>query len=269
MSNAFLSTAIAFERPDFDAATAWGIALLAALMAAAWLWLLARRHKRYGVAAAVVLGTVLAANVAGDQLGWFSRLDILPPPFVVMNFVILAVVLSVGLGFTKHIGPALLRSLQVETLVALQIFRLPLELLMLRAAYLHIMPIEFSMVGYNLDVLTGVGALWISAYCAWTWSLPLKAIWAWNILGIACLMVIAVLAVLTSPNVHAFGAAPEHVNSWVLYFPYSLLPSVLVSFAVLGHVLLTRKLLAEHPLHLPKPRWLVWPLSPKTTRDMW
>jgi hypothetical protein len=273
MSNALISTAVVstltIERPAFDVTTAWGIALLAALMAAAWVWLLARRHRRYGVAAAVVLGVVLVANVAGDQLGWFSRLDILPPPFVVMNFAILAWVLAVGLGYTGHIGPALLRSVQVETLVALQIFRLPLELLMLRAAYLQIMPVELSMLGYNLDVLTGLGALLISAYCAWTWSLPLKAIWLWNVLGMACLAVIALLAVLTSPTVHAFGAAPEHVNSWVLYFPYSLLPSVLVGFAVLGHVLLTRKLLVEHPLHVPKPRWLAWPLSPKATRDMW
>jgi hypothetical protein len=269
MSSALISTAVAFERPAFDAATAWGITLLAALMAAAWLGLLARRQRRYGVAAAVVLSVVLVANVAGDQLGWFSRLDLLPPPFVVMNFAILALVLAVGLGFTEHMRPALLRSLQVETLVALQIFRLPLELLMLRAAYVQIMPIEFSMMGYNLDVLTGLGALWISVYCAWTWSLPVKVIWLWNLMGIACLLVIAVLAVLTSPYVHAFGVAPGRINSWVLYFPYSLLPSVLVGFAVLGHVLLTRKLLAEHPLRSPKPRWLVWLLLPKASKDMW
>lgn len=76
-------------------------------------------------------------------------------------------------------------------------------------------------------------------------------------MGIACLLVIAVLAVLTSPNVHAFGAVPQHINSWVLYFPYSLLPSVLVSVALLGHVLLTRKLLSlssgSQPIVIPGP----------------
>jgi hypothetical protein len=169
----------------------------------------------------------------------------------------------VGLGKP---GSALARSLHIETLVALQIFRLPLELLMLRAANLQIMPVEFSMLGYNLDVLTGLGALLISAYCAWTWSLPLKIIWAWNLLGMACLAVIAVLAVLTSPNVHAFGTAPEHINSWVLYFPYSLLPSILVSMAVLGHVLLTRKLLTRQRLKAPHPRL---PLPFKPSHDAW
>jgi hypothetical protein len=258
MSNVLGSTAITLEPPVFDFVTAWGIGLLSLLMAAAWTGLLARRQKRYGVGAAAFFLAVLVANIAGDSAGWFTRLDILPPPFVVMNFVILATVLLVGLGYGGPPGNMLVRSLQVETLVALQIFRLPLELLMLRAAYLQIMPVEFSMLGYNLDVLTGLGALLISAYCAWTWSLPLKLIWAWNLMGMVCLLVIAVLAVLTSPNVHAFGAAPQHINSWVLYFPYGLLPSVLVSLAVLGHVLLTRKLLAEHPFRTLAMQWPLW-----------
>jgi hypothetical protein len=266
MSNALAPTAIALQPPVFDIISVWGMGLLALLMATAWTGLLARRQKRYGLAAVAFFVAVLVANVAGDSLRWFTRLDILPPPFVAMNFVILASVLLVGLGYAGPLGNTLVRSLQVETLIALQIFRLPLELLMLRAAYLQIMPLEFSMLGYNLDVLTGLGALLISAYCAWTWSLPLKLIWAWNLLGMACLLVIAVLAVLMSPNVHAFGTAPQHINSWVLYFPYSLLPSVLVSLAALGHVLLTRKLLAEHRWHLPTPHWPLWV---KPSRDMW
>lgn len=263
MSDSLVLVAISLQRPVFDTVTAWGMAALALCMAAAWTGLLARRHKAYCVAALVFFSAIILANIVGDAWGWFTRLDLLPPPFVLMNFVILSVVLLVGLG--KQ-GGALVRSLHTETLVALQIFRLPLELLMLRAAYLQIMPVEFSMLGYNLDVLTGLGALLISGYCAWTWSLPLKVIWAWNLMGMVCLLVIAVLAVLTSPNVHAFGAAPERINSWVLYFPYSLLPSILVSVAVLGHVLLTRKLLTVRRLQVPHPRL---PLSLKPSRDAW
>jgi hypothetical protein len=266
MSNSFVSTAIVLERPVFDAITAGGMLLLAVLMAGVWAGLLARRQKSYGVSAVVFFIAVLLVNIMGDGLGWFTSLDVLPPPFVVMNLAVLSIVLAIGMGYANKLGNMLVRSIQIETLVALQIFRLPLELLMLRAAYLQIMPMEFSMMGYNLDVLTGLGALLISIYCAWTWSLPLKVIWVWNLLGMACLLVIAVLAVLTSPNVHAFGAAPKHINSWVLYFPYSLLPSVLVSLAVLGHVLLTRKLLAEHRLHLPRPGWPLW-LKP--SQDAW
>jgi hypothetical protein len=72
-------------------------------------------------------------------------------------------------------------------------------------------------------------------------------------MGIACLLAIAVLAALTSPNLHFFGSDAKHINSWVLYFPYSLLPTLLVTYAVFGHVLLTRKLLAQKHLVFGKP----------------
>jgi hypothetical protein len=241
------------QRPDFDAITAGGMVLLVLVMSIAWLHVIYRRNPRKARWAALALFVIVLANVAGDQSGLFRRLDLLPPPFVILVSASLGLAVAVGMGWLGSMGDTLVRTMSVEGLVALQIFRLPLELLMLRAAYLGIMPIEFSMQGYNLDVLTGLGALLISAYCAWTWGLPLRAIWLWNALGIGCLIAIAVLAALTSPNVHAFGLDAQHINSWVLYFPYSLLPTLLVTYAVFGHVLLTRKLLSQKHLVFGKP----------------
>ena len=53
-----------------------------------------------------------------------------------------------------------------------------------------------------------------------------------------------VVALLATPMVHAFGTEPAHLNTWVAYFPFVWLPAGLVSAAVLGHVLLWRRLLA-------------------------
>jgi hypothetical protein len=243
---------IAIQRPAFDVITAGGMLLLVLAMSIAWLAVIRKRSPQAAVWGAVALIVILMANVAGDRLGLFSRLDLLPPPFVILVALSLALAIAVGMGYVGSIGNELVRTFPVETLVALQIFRLPLELVMLRAAYLGIMPMEFSMLGYNLDVLTGLGALLITVYYAWKkrsgGRLPIRIIWLWNLLGIACLIAIGVLAALTSPNLHVFGAEAKHINSWVLYFPYSLLPTFLVSFAVLGHVLLTRKLLTQQHL---------------------
>lgn len=236
------------QRPAFDAITFAGMLLLVSLMSWAWLVVLFKQSKAallWGIAA---LGAVLLANLAGDAIGLFSRTDLQPPPFAILVFLSLALGVAVGMGYLGSVGDSLVRSLPIKTLVALQIFRFPLELLMLRAAHLGIMPMEFSSSGYNFDLLTGLGALLISIYCAWARSLPLRIIWAWNLLGIVCLIAISVLAAMTSPSVHAFGMDAKHVNSWILYFPYSLLPTVLVSFAVFGHVLLTRKLLVQKHL---------------------
>lgn len=233
------------QRPDMDVITAGGMVLLVLVMSIAWLRVIHKRNPRTARWAALAQLVIVLASVAGDQSGMFSRLDLLPPPFVLLISASLGLAVAVGMGYFGSMGDTLMRTMSLESLVAMQIFRLPLEILMLRAAYLGIMPMEFSMRGYNLDVLTGLGALLISAYCAWTRALPLRAIWLWNAVGIVCLIAIAVIAALTSPNVHAFGLDAQHINSWVLYFPYSMLPTLLVTYAVFGHVLLTRKLLAQ------------------------
>lgn len=247
-----------YARPAYDAMTAWGIGLLALVMSLAWTAVVARRRASYGLGAAVLLAGIAAVAWLGDSTGLFARTDIVPSPFV------LAVTASIGIGLALafgKVGDTLVRSMHIESLVALQIFRLPLELLMLRAALLQIMPIEFSLLGYNFDFLTGLGALLIVLSISRSWAVPVTLIWVWNVMGIAFLLVIAALAALTSPLVHAFGTAPAHVNSWVLYFPYALLPLVLVGFAVFGHVLITRKLMAD---------WHFIPHAPWTSaRDPW
>ena len=55
--------------------------------------------------------------------------------------------------------------------------------------------------------------------------------------------VIALIAVIGSPLVHGFGIDPTNLNTWVLFFPYIWLPSVLVMIAIFGHIVITRKLL--------------------------
>jgi hypothetical protein len=66
---------------------------------------------------------------------------------------------------------------------------------------------------------------------------------AWNVMGSALLAVIVAVAFAATPLVRAFG--PEHVNRWVLYFPYVWLPTVLVQAALFGHIVVFRRLRAD------------------------
>jgi hypothetical protein len=135
------------------------------------------------------------------------------------------------------------QGVSLPTLIGIQVFRLPLEMLMWRAGKLGIMPIEFSFQGYNFDVITGLGALLLVVL--WPYLSPQRAkqmAWVWNLWGIFCLLTIAVLVVLLSPQVHFFGEGRQHINSWVLFFPYVWLPALLVPCAVLGHLLVWREL---------------------------
>jgi hypothetical protein len=59
--------------------------------------------------------------------------------------------------------------------------------------------------------------------------------------------VISVVALAAMPLIHAFGTAPEALNTWVAYFPFVWLPASLVTLAIAGHIVVLRKLFAEAP----------------------
>jgi hypothetical protein len=230
------------QPPPFDLVAEAGIGGLAVVMAAVVVWL-ARRYLRLPAARAigVVAGWMaLTAGVAAS--GLLTRFDIVPPPMAVMIAAVLALSMAIGLS---HVGAGLAREVPLHVLVGVQAFRLPLELVMHRAAGLGIMPVELSYSGYNFDIVTGALAMLVFVALRLKRELPRIIIWVFNLWGLWCLAAIVVIAITTSPMVRAFGADPRHVNTWVLYFPYVWLPTVLVIIAMAGHVVLTRALLAR------------------------
>jgi hypothetical protein len=227
-------------KPAFDLLVDLGIFALAIAMAIGWAVRIAQYSKPMGIFSGAVFSAIALMGGLASHFNLFSNTATQPPLFVLVEFVLFVGFVSFA---NSRAGLALALSLPWKVLIGLQVFRLPLELLMLRAALVGIMPQEFSMLGYNFDVLSGIFSLLLLIYIANKPTAPLALLWVWNLFGMSCLAGIAVLAVLTSPNVHAFGDAPEHINTWVLYFPYAYLPLLLVNFAVFGHVLATRKIL--------------------------
>lgn len=230
--------------PAFDLVTAAGIGGLAVLMAGVTVWLRVRfeRVSPWPTAAALAVWMLTAAGLA--LAGVLARFDRTPPPMAVMFPVIFAVPFGVAVS---PLGARLSAAVPMAMLIGLQMFRLPLELVMHRAAGLGIMPVELSYSGYNLDIVTGGGAVVLAAAMRVV-EVPRMVVWAWNLWGLWCLAVIAWVARSSSPLVRAFGDDPRHLNTWVLYFPYIWLPTVLVVVALAGHLVLTRRLLRHGPV---------------------
>lgn len=192
-----------------------------------------RVSGKSGVGLLLALAGWLLVTALAARSGVLANFDARPPPFIGL---LLSVVAVTVVFVRSRVGVRLGAELPLVALVAFQSFRLPLELLMHEAAVQGVMPPQMTFTGWNFDIVTGVTAILVAALGA-----PKKLVLAWNILGSALVVVIVTIAVASSPIFKAFGDGPA-VNTFVAHFPYVWLPSVMVMFAFVGHVLIFRRL---------------------------
>jgi hypothetical protein len=193
------------------------------------------RRRRQTVVAALGIATYMGVIAFVACTGVLARFDWRPPPLLLWMLSMIGAGLGVGLS---PLGRRLATELPLAALVGFQAFRLALELVMHRAAAEKVMPNVMSFSGYNFDIVSGISAL-LLAFALTRREVPRSLVVAWNVLGSAFLAVIVTIAFLATPLVRAFGDA--ELNLWVTQFPYAWM-AVMVASALLGHVLVARKL---------------------------
>jgi hypothetical protein len=168
--------------------------------------------------------------------GVLRRWDATPPPLFVL---MLAIVVTAALIAFSPLGRRLAFGIPLWILIAVQSFRLPLELAMHRLAVIGAMPPQMSYGGRNFDIVTGataiVVALGIRAGLAGR-----RLALTWNVVGTLLLINILVVAILSTPRFRYFGT--DRVNIFVTYPPFVWLPAVMVLAALAGHMLIFRRL---------------------------
>lgn len=216
------------------------------LLAAALVWGVAVAARRLGEDRATqrraVLTTIIGAAVwmGGTWLaaasGLLRRWNATPPPFVILIAGI--IVLSVAIAFTSY-GRRLAVGLPLWVVVAVQGFRLPLELAMHEMYERGVMPVQMSYAGSNYDILTGITALIVGAIVRFGGH-GRVLVAAWNVFGLALLLNIVTIAILSTPRFSYYGS--DRLNEWVADPPYVWLPAVMVLAALAGHLLIFRAL---------------------------
>jgi hypothetical protein len=185
-----------------------------------------------GVAAAAWLGITWRLAAAGEFLRW----DNVPPPFLLLLISIVALALFLSFGV---VGTRIARTIALWVLVAVQGFRLPLELAMHAMNARGIMPEQMTYTGRNFDIVTGASALLVAGVLLLGKG-GRRLVLLWNVLGVALLINVVVVALLSTPVFRAFGG--DHLNVFVAYTPFVWLPSVMVLAALAGHVIIFRAL---------------------------
>ncbi len=180
---------------------------------------------------------VVSALVAGS--GWLTHFDRLPPPLMI--FVGITGVTSTVLAMSRF-GGVLAQGLPVAALVGFHAFRLPLEIILHRLGNENAIPPQMTYNGMNFDVVTGVTAIAVALWAAMG-TLPRGVLLLWNLLGLGLLLNIVTIAILSTP-VPFRVFMNEPANTIITVAPFIWLPTVLVQFAWMGHILLFRRLRA-------------------------
>lgn len=199
-------------------------------------------EARAEIVTLTALGAVLWITITGalGASGLLEHWDRMPPPMLIVLVVAIVLTCVLALG---SFGNTLAQGLPLWALVGYQGFRVAVELMLHRAYEQGVIGVQMTWSGRNFDVVSGVSAL-LLGFCLWrrgeSRPVPSAIVWLWNLLGIGLLANIVVVAVLSMPTpLRAFDGP---ANNFVATFPYVWLPTVMVTAALFGHVLVARRL---------------------------
>jgi hypothetical protein len=224
-------------------------------------WGVARAGRAAHESAAQTRGWVLgtAAGVAG-WLGLTAAVSasgvlespMLPPPAALFGAG--SMLVSIAAAFSP-LGTRLVRGLPVVALIAVQAFRLPLELVLHAWMEQGTLPVQMSFEGNNFDIVSGVLALLIGV--AFARKAPPRAlVWAFNAIGFGLLLNVMSIAVLSSPlPIRLYMNEPPVLLAY--HFPYGWIIPFCVGGAMFLHLLVFRWLLgAQEQRHPGGHSWV-------------
>jgi hypothetical protein len=216
--------------------------LLAATLV--WATLIAWRHsgaaesvsRRTAVIVAIDAAAWMALTWAAAATGFLQQWQRTPPPFlfVIAGVIVLSLILAFG-----GVGTRIAQHMPLWSLVAIQGFRLPLELAMHALVARGIMPVQMSYSGRNFDIVTGITAIVVAVLVKNGYA-GRTLVGLWNVLGLVLLVNVVSVAIASMPLLRLFGDA--NVVTFVTYPPFVWLPAVMVLAALAGHLVIFRAL---------------------------
>ncbi len=190
----------------------------------------ARAAKSWQLTLFILAWMLIAAALALS--GKLNHFNATPPPIGLL--VVSGLIATIAVGTSRLV--ARLVELPFAVLIAAQAVRILVEILIHASSTIGLAPRQMTWDGYNFDVVTGITALVFAPFAG---IAPSWFIFSWNCLGLALLLWVTGIAAVSFPTAFQL-LRPD--NIWVASFPYVWLPSILVTAALLGHIIVFRKL---------------------------
>jgi hypothetical protein len=211
--------------------------VMTTLITIAFFYRAAHRSRNFLIVvfAWMIIQTILALRM------FYTLTTTVPPRIILLGVPPLVIIICL---FLTTRGKRFLDSLDIKYLTLLHIIRIPVELSLLWLSTNKVIPQLMTFEGRNFDILSGITApvIYYFVFIKNSWGKGLLL--GWNFICLALLLNIVVNAVLSVPT--AFQQfAFDQPNIAILYFPFNLLPAVVVPLVMLSQLASIRQLLGN------------------------
>ncbi|EPR67077.1 hypothetical protein [Cyclobacterium qasimii] len=173
-------------------------------------------------------------------IGVYQYTEALPPR--ILLFGVFPTMLLMGFIFSTNKGRAFIDQINLEKLTYFHSIRIPVEVLLALLYYHGVVSVYMTFEGTNFDLFSGLTAP-IVAYIAFrNGNENKKPLLWWNIICLLLLTNVVITAVLAFPSPFQ-QLAFDQPNIAILYFPFNLLPTVIVPTVLFGHLVAIRQLM--------------------------
>lgn len=171
--------------------------------------------------------------------GFFLRTDTVPPRLLAA---VLPPFLLILLAFITKRGRKLIDGIDLHIYTYLHTLRVGVEMVIYWLVLRELMPESMSFEGRNFDILSGLTAPLVAYFGFRRKVLGRKAMLWWNIICLGLVLQVVITGIFSAPSVIQQWAFSQP-NVAVFYFPYVLLPGLMVPMVIFGHLVAIRRFL--------------------------
>ena len=202
-----------------------------------WLYI-ASRSKTFLVVALIWTALQSALGLSGI----YQDTESIPPKLVL--FGVLPAIVCIVVMFLTSRGKKFIDDINLKTLTYFHTIRIPVEVVLALLFHQGLVSVYMTFEGTNFDIISGLTAP-IVAYLAFRGpNVNRKLLMAWNIICLLLLLNVVITAIFAIPSPFQ-KLSLDQPNVAVLYFPFNLLPSVVVPLVLFGHLVAFRRLGAK------------------------
>lgn len=214
--------------------------LLFLLTSAGTVWFFYRAANNSFAVLGILLGWAIIQS-AISLTGFYQNWDATPPRFI---FLVAPWLILIITFFNLKRGRAFIDSLKIEWLTILHVVRIPVEITLYLILLAKLIPESMTFEGRNWDILSGISAPIIYYLVFKVKNADKRVLLVWNFVCLGLLLNVVTIALLSAKT--PFQQLDfEQPNIGVTYFPFVLLPSLVVPLVFFSHLAAIRQLLKK------------------------